>query len=96
MPATIVNWAGDDAVSVQEWAAHLGAVIGRTPSFTVTPVPGSQPGVAIDVTRRLALTGPCRVPWRVGMAAMAAARHPGAVAQAEAGRDLRPSTGSGS
>jgi nucleoside-diphosphate-sugar epimerase len=100
VPATIVNWAGDEAVSVQEWVAHLGALVGRTPSFTVTPVPGTQPGVAIDVTRRLALTGPCRVPWREGMAAMAAARHPEALAQsgaqAGAGRDLRPSTGSGS
>ena len=76
VPATIVNWGGDDAVSVQEWVAHLGALIGREPSFTLAPVPGSQPGVVVDVTRRRAATGPCRVGWRDGMAAMIAARYP--------------------
>jgi nucleoside-diphosphate-sugar epimerase len=79
VPATIVNWAGDDAVSVQEWVGHLGALIGREPTFALTPVAGSQPGVAIDVTRRQAITGPCRVGWREGMAAMAAARYPDGV-----------------
>jgi nucleoside-diphosphate-sugar epimerase len=79
VPATIVNWAGDDAVSVQEWTAHLGEVVGREPELVLKPVPGTQPGVAIDVTRRQAITGPCRVGWREGMRQMVAARYPAGV-----------------
>jgi len=74
VPATIVNWGGDEPVTAQEWCAHLGELSGRTPNIEVRPVPGSQRGVALDVTRRLSLTGPSAVPWREGMRRMYEAR----------------------
>jgi hypothetical protein len=40
----------------------------------VVDVPGTQPGVVGDNTKRMALTGPCRVGWREGMKVLAEAR----------------------
>jgi nucleoside-diphosphate-sugar epimerase len=79
VPATIVNWAGDERVSVQEWCAYLGEISGREARVEVVEVPGATRGAIADVTRRRALAGPCAVPWRDGMLRSAAARHPGAV-----------------
>ena len=31
VPATIVNWAGDEPVSVQEWCAYVGELDGIEP-----------------------------------------------------------------
>ena len=79
VPATILNWGGDEAVSVQEWCSHLGELCSRTPELVVRPVPRSQAGVVLDVRRRQALTGPCTVSWRDGMRAMLEARYPGGI-----------------
>jgi nucleoside-diphosphate-sugar epimerase len=79
VPATIINWAGDEVVSVQQWSAHLGELAGRQPSFALNPAPGTQIGVANDVAVRRALTGPCRFSWRTGMKAMFDSRYPGGV-----------------
>jgi hypothetical protein len=80
VPATIVNWAGDEAVTVQEWCAFAGELTGRTPSVVVKEMPGTQRGSIADVTRRSAITGPCSVPWREGLRRAIATRHPDAVA----------------
>jgi nucleoside-diphosphate-sugar epimerase len=74
VPATIVNWGGDEVVTIQEWSAYLGTLVGRPAEVTVTEFPGSHQGMISDPTTRAALTGPCRVGWRRGMQAMAAAR----------------------
>jgi nucleoside-diphosphate-sugar epimerase len=66
-PATIVNWAGDDAVSVQEWCAYFGELAGRDAPVEVRPIPGTLRGSIADVSRRMAITGPCRVGWREGL-----------------------------
>jgi nucleoside-diphosphate-sugar epimerase len=73
-PATIVNWGGDEVVTAQEWTAYLGELTGRTPHTEVVPLPGSQAGIALDVSKRLEITGPCPTPWRTGMRAMLDAR----------------------
>jgi nucleoside-diphosphate-sugar epimerase len=67
VPATIVNWAGDDAVSVQEWAVHMGELTGRPAQVVVQEVPGTLRGLVADVTRRRSITGPCKVDWREGL-----------------------------
>jgi nucleoside-diphosphate-sugar epimerase len=59
VPATIVNWGGDDAVSPNQWCALFGELSGREPVIEVQTVPGSQIGAVLDNTRRLAITGPC-------------------------------------
>jgi nucleoside-diphosphate-sugar epimerase len=74
VPATIVNWGGDEVVTIQEWSAYLGTLLGRPADVTVTEIPGSHQGMISDPTRRLELTGPCRVGWQEGMRAMVEAR----------------------
>jgi nucleoside-diphosphate-sugar epimerase len=70
----IVNWGGDEAVPTQDWCRYFGELLGVTPDVAVFELPGTQPGVVGDNTKRMALTGPCRVNWRDGMRALAEAR----------------------
>ena len=74
VPATTVNWAGPDVVSVQEWCAYMGSLVGQEPIFEETEA--ALPSVAVDVTRMAELIGPAQVHWRDGMARMVAAAHP--------------------
>jgi nucleoside-diphosphate-sugar epimerase len=76
VPATIVNWAGDDAVSVQEWSAYFGELFGIEAKIIVEPVPGASVGSVGDHTKRSAITGPCTVGWKDGFRRMAAQFHP--------------------
>jgi nucleoside-diphosphate-sugar epimerase len=69
----IVNWGGDEAVPAQDWCAYFGELAGVTPDVVVKEFPNSQRGVVLDNTKRMAITGPCRVHWRDGMKAMAEA-----------------------
>jgi len=74
VPAAIVNWAGSEAASIEEWCAWLGALVGREPKFAVTD--RTIGSVAVDLTRMHARVGETRVPWREGMRRMLRARHP--------------------
>jgi nucleoside-diphosphate-sugar epimerase len=76
VPAAIVNWGGDEAVAAQEWCAYFGELTGKAPKVSTNPVPGTQRGVVLDVTKRRAITGPCRVQWRDGMRDMYESRYP--------------------
>ncbi|MFM8861940.1 MAG: NAD-dependent epimerase/dehydratase family protein [Acidimicrobiia bacterium] len=73
---TIVNWAGDQPVSVQEWCAYIGELTGIDPVVESRPVDGTLRGSVTDNTRRAALTGPCTVDWRDGFRDALARRHP--------------------
>ena len=64
---TIVNWAGDEAVSVQEWCAYFGELTGRAAQVDVVETPGTLRGSIASTERRLAITGPCTVTWREGL-----------------------------
>ena len=79
VPATIVNWGGDEPVAAQEWCAYFGELTGKVPQVSTNPVPGTQRGVVLDVTKRRAITGPCRINWRDGMRAMFENRYPNGV-----------------
>ena len=74
VPATILNWAGDEAVTVQEWCAELGRLVGRQPEVVVRETPGTLRGSIADVSRRQSFTGPCQVGWKEGMRRMVEAR----------------------
>jgi nucleoside-diphosphate-sugar epimerase len=76
VPATIVNWAGDVPVSVQEWSKYFGELLGVDVEVPVQPVPGASLGSVGDHTKRASITGPCRVDWREGFRDMAAYLHP--------------------
>ena len=79
VPATVVNWGGDEVVSPQEWCAYFGELTGKTPQITTNPVPGTQRGVVLDAKKRRSITGPSRVNWRDGMRAMFENRYPNGV-----------------
>lgn len=77
VPATIVNWAGDESVSVQDWCRYTGEVLGVQPEVIVKPVDETLRGSISDNSRRLSITGPCAVDWREGMRRTIAARQSG-------------------
>jgi nucleoside-diphosphate-sugar epimerase len=76
VPATIVNWAGDQPVTVQEWSGYFGELLGVDAEVMVQPVPGASVGSVGDHTKRSSITGPCRVDWRDGFRRMAAHFYP--------------------
>lgn len=78
VPATVVNWGGSEAVSIEEWCAHLGELTGLTPTFTTTEA--TLEGVLADVTALEALAGPTTVSWRDGMRRMVEAYDPSLLA----------------
>lgn len=82
VPATIVNWAGDEAVSVQEWCAYASELLGVPAEVIVRPVEGTLRGSVADVSLRQSITGPCAVDWREGLRRTITARHAEAVARA--------------
>lgn len=71
VPATIVNWAGDEQVSVQEWAKFMGELVGRPAEVQVVEQPGTLRGSCADVSGRLAAAGACRIGWRAGLRRLA-------------------------
>jgi nucleoside-diphosphate-sugar epimerase len=76
VPATIVNWAGDEPVTVQQWSAYFGDLLGTEAKVDVEPVPGASVGSVGDHSKRSSITGPCRVHWRDGFRRMAAHFYP--------------------
>jgi len=77
-PATTVNWAGDDVVSIADWVAHLAAVAGidEPDGGFVVESDTALPSAVIDTTRQHALVGPCRVDWRAGLTRLVEANPP--------------------
>lgn len=76
VPATIVNWGGDEPVSVQEWTAYLNDLFGADSPVVVEEAPGASIGSVADHTKRAAITGPCRVGWRDGIRRVAEQLYP--------------------
>ncbi len=72
VPATIVNWAGDIPVTVQEWSAYFGELLGVEADVRTRMVPGASVGSVGENSKRLSITGPCTVDWRTGFRDMAA------------------------
>ncbi len=74
---TIVNWAGVDEVSIEEWCGYLGELTGKSPTFVETD--DALESVAVDTTRMVELIGPTSVPWRDGMRSMVEQFYPDAL-----------------
>lgn len=75
VPATIVNWAGDEVVEDLELYRYLGELIGVEPVLEEVAEP-VYPLQAADVTRRAAITGPTTVSWKDGVRRSLATRYP--------------------
>lgn len=73
-PATIVNWAGREQASIEEWCGYLGELTGLDATFMSTDQ--TVASVTTDNTRMRALIGETTVSWREGFRRMVAARHP--------------------
>ena len=74
VPATIVNWGGDEGVSVPDLAHYIAGRLGR--EAKVSAGEGGIHQYWLDPTRRIELAGACRIPWQQGVDRMLAARHP--------------------
>ncbi len=74
VPPTVVNWAGRDAVSIEEWCEYLGGLAGLHPEYVYTDQ--TLESVTTDNTLMHQLIGEARVEWRTGMERMLMARHP--------------------
>ncbi|ORA19250.1 NAD-dependent epimerase/dehydratase family protein [Mycobacterium arosiense] len=73
-PPVVVNWAGSETVSVEEYCAFMGELVGVDPIFEYTPQ--AHTPLWPDVTLMHEVLGRTKVPWREGFRRMVAARHP--------------------
>ena len=73
-PPVVVNWAGSETVSVEEYCTYMGELVGVEPVFEYTP--DAHTPLWPDVTRMHEVLGRTKVPWRDGFRHMIAARHP--------------------
>lgn len=74
VPATIVNWGGSEATSIEQWCGYIGELVGVEPRFERSD--GALSSVTIDPTKMHELIGPTRVAWRDGIRRLIAARRP--------------------
>jgi nucleoside-diphosphate-sugar epimerase len=81
-PATIVNWGGDEVVTVQEWTAYMGELLGLPVQVEVKRTPGASTGNVSDPQRRREITGPTKVTWKDGMRRLLEGRYPDRVLKA--------------
>jgi nucleoside-diphosphate-sugar epimerase len=74
IPATTINWASEQYVSIQEWCAYLGSLVGVEPRFEESDQ--ALRGNPLDVSYMRELIGPAKVDWKDGLRRMAAKFHP--------------------
>ena len=73
-PPIVVNWAGSETVSVEDYCAYLGELVGVEPIFEYTP--DAHTPLWPDVTYMHEVLGPTKVHWRDGFRRMVKARYP--------------------
>jgi UDP-glucuronate 4-epimerase len=74
VPATTLNWCGDQAVSLQEWCGYLGSLVGKEPVFQESEQ--ALRGNPTDPSRMRELVGVTTVDWQDGMRRLATKFHP--------------------
>ncbi|MBV9292536.1 MAG: NAD(P)-dependent oxidoreductase [Frankiales bacterium] len=74
VPPTVVNWGGDERVSVEEWCAYLTELTGVQLNCVASE--NSLASVALDLTRMHELVGHTTVPWREGFRRMVETQRP--------------------
>ena len=74
VPATVVNWAGSEDTSIEEWCRYLGELTGLEPKFEKTDT-ALEP-LLLDTSRLQAKVGPTQVHWRDGIRRLVEARNP--------------------
>lgn len=66
----IVNWCGDEVVTQRQWCEIAAEFSGQTLELISHPIAGTPNGNAGDTAKRMAITGPCRRPFRASMQAI--------------------------
>jgi len=74
LPPVVVNWAGSETVSAEEYCEYMGELLGIEPVFEYDP--RVHTALWPDVTRMHEILGRTEVPWRDGFRRMIEARHP--------------------
>jgi len=74
VPPVVVNWAGSETVSVEDYCTYMGELVGVEPIFDYTA--DAHTPLWPDVTHMHDVLGRTTVPWREGFRRMIEARHP--------------------
>jgi nucleoside-diphosphate-sugar epimerase len=74
VPPVVVNWAGSETVSAEDYCAYMGRLVGIEPVFEYDPT--VHTALWPDVTKMHEVLGHTKVPWRDGFRRMVEARHP--------------------
>jgi nucleoside-diphosphate-sugar epimerase len=64
VPPLVVNWCGDDVVTVEEYCTYMGELIGKEPIFEYTTAAWCS--LVPDPTFMHEVLGHCEVTWREG------------------------------
>jgi nucleoside-diphosphate-sugar epimerase len=73
-PPIVVNWAGSETVSVEDYCAYMGELVGVEPIFEYTA--DAHTPLWPDVTYMHEILGHTKVGWRDGFRRMIETRHP--------------------
>jgi len=74
VPAEIVNWSGQDHVSIEEWCGYIAELTGLEPKFQYTP--DTLPSVMSSNAKLQRLSGPTQVKWKDGIRRMVETMRP--------------------
>ena len=74
IPANIVNWCGQQDVSIEEWCRYMGELTGTPPEFNRSDQ--TLESVRTDGKKLRGLARPPQVDWRDGLREMIETRHP--------------------
>jgi nucleoside-diphosphate-sugar epimerase len=74
VPPLVVNWCGDDIVTVEEYCMFMGELIGKEPIFEYTTE--AYVSLVPDITLRQEILGSADVRWRDGCRALVEACYP--------------------
>jgi nucleoside-diphosphate-sugar epimerase len=74
VPATTVNWGGDEKVSIEDWTVYLGELTGLSPKLVNSEQ--SLQSVELNLDRMHELIGHAEVSWHNGFRRMVAALRP--------------------
>ena len=74
VPPIVVNWAGSETVSAEDYCTYMGKLVGVEPIFEYTPE--AHTPLWPDVTYMHEVLGRTKVHWRDGLRRMIEARHP--------------------
>ena len=65
VPATVVNWGGDENVAVEDWCALIGDLVGKAPVFQIDE--NAIPSLPLDVSKLNGFGFHSSVPWQDGI-----------------------------